>query len=454
MPTETIKLPASGSVREYFRLKNGDVTAIGAFNKDIRENSAFFTLSKHFRWLGLNVPEIFEIDDDQKHYLLQDLGDTTLFSFLSLNNSDEAILSKYFEVVDNLLDFQFIGHRGLDYNICYPRKAFDKQSMMWDLNYFKHYFIRLAGVSFNEQLLENDFNSFASFLVQAGNDNFMFRDFQSRNIMLHQNKLYFIDYQGGRRGPLQYDVASLLFDAKANLKPETREKILNHYLESGMKQYSLNPEIFMRFFYPIVLIRIMQAFGTYGYRGFFERKIHFLQSIPYALKNLEWVLANYKPEIILPELFKVFDQILINKNLQELSYTPAEGLTLTINSFSYKKNYPLDNSGNGGGFVFDCRFLPNPGKLKEFNELNGKDPRVIEFLDSFREVADFYKNVCSIIDAAVSNYLERKFHHLMISFGCTGGQHRSVYFAEKLAERYRNMKGVIVKLRHYELETS
>jgi len=451
---ETLKLPASGSVREYYRLKSGNSTAIGAFNKDIRENMAFFTLTRHFRWLGLNVPDIFEVETDQKHYLLQDLGDTTLFSYLQEAGSEDKISEKYFSAVENLLDFQFIGHRGLDYNICYPRKAFDKQSMMWDLNYFKHYFIRLAGVTFDEQALENDFHTFTNFLMQAGTDNFMFRDFQSRNIMVFGEKLYFIDYQGGRRGPLQYDLASLLFDAKANLSPEFRLKVMEHYIETGKKQFGINPEIFNKFFYPIVLIRIMQAFGAYGYRGFFERKTHFLQSIPFALKNLEWIFDHYRPELHLPELYRVFEQILVSKTLSELSFTPASGLTVSINSFSYKKSYPLDNSGNGGGFVFDCRFLPNPGRFAEYAELNGKDPRVIAFFESKQETNEFLKNVFAITDAAISNYLERKFYHLMISFGCTGGQHRSVYFAEKLAQRYAGMQGVNVRVKHFELDKS
>ena len=449
---EINKLPASGSVREYFRIKSDNRQVIGAFNKDVRENNAFFSFSQHFKWLGFNVPEIYCVHDNQKYYLLEDLGDITLYKYITENRDNEQISTYYKKVVENLAEFQFLGFNGLDFNVCYPRKVFDKQSMMWDLNYFKHYFVKLAGVVFDEQALENDFQTFTSFLHQAGNENFMFRDFQSRNIMLHKNNLYYIDYQGGRKGPVQYDLASLLFDAKANLSSEFRNQVLDYYLEFTHKNFGLNPQIFMKFFHSVVLIRIMQAFGAYGYRGFFERKTHFLQSIPYALKNLEWLLSNHKPDINLPELFKVFEQLIVSPNLKELNYEEKEGLTVEIISFSYKHSIPLDNTGNGGGFVFDCRFLPNPGRLPEYAELNGNDQRIIDYLESKQEVIDFKNNVFAITDSAISNYLSRKFTHLMISFGCTGGQHRSVYFANKTVERYLNTSGVNIRLKHIELD--
>jgi len=449
---EIIKLPASGSVREYYRIKSEDRQVLGAFNKDLRENNAFFSFSKHFKWLGFNVPEIYTVYDDQQHYLLEDFGDETLYKFLVENKNTPKLKEYYQKVIENLSDFQFLGFKGIDFTVCYPRKIFDRQSMMWDLNYFKHYFVKLAGVVFDEQALENDFQAFTAFLQQAGSEYFMYRDFQSRNIIIKNDNLYYIDFQGGRKGPLQYDLASLLFDAKADLNHHFRNELLNYYLNYTQKLYGINPEVFMRFFYPIVLIRILQAFGASGYRGFFERKTHFLQSIPYALQNLEYIITNHKPEVELPELYKIFEQLIVSPNLKELTFVPKDGLTVEIISFSYKKSIPLDNSGNGGGFVFDCRFLPNPGRLTEYAELNGLNPKVINYLESQQEVLDFKEHVFSITDAAISNYLSRKFNHLMISFGCTGGQHRSVYFANKVAERYVNTEGVYIKLKHIELD--
>ncbi len=449
------KLPVSGSSREYFRIQTGNQSFIGCFNDNVKENQAFFKYTRHFLSKKLPVPEIFAISEDGNTYILEDLGNTTLFDFIQANkNKIDDIKAKYKQAIADLINFQLSGHEGLDYSVAYPRKAFDYQSMLWDLNYFKHYFIKLAGVSFHEQELEDDFHSLIKILLKAPSDFFMFRDFQSRNIMLYRNKLFYIDYQGGRKGALAYDLASLLFDAKANLSPALREELLSWYIKILEKHNPALAEGFEHYYYPYVLIRIMQAFGAFGYRGFFERKTHFLQSIPFAIKNLEWLLHHNKIPDNLPVLTSIFEKIVQSPNLKEFDYRETDKLRILINSFSYKRQIPLDNSGHGGGFVFDCRFLPNPGRLQKFASLTGKDPEVKAWLDSFPECSEFFNHCTSIIAQAVNNYLERNFNHLMICFGCTGGQHRSVYFAEKLADflRQEYHNKIELELRHIELQ--
>ncbi|MBP5710524.1 MAG: phosphotransferase, partial [Bacteroidales bacterium] len=310
---------------------------------------------------------------------------------------------------------------------------FDRQSMQWDLNYFKYYFLKLAGISFDEQLLEDDFQKLIDFLLQAGNFYFLFRDFQSRNIMIFNNEPYFIDYQGGRRGALQYDIASLLYDGKADLSPDLRNELLEFYLSELSNYIPVRHDEFLQFFDAFALIRIMQAFGTYGFRGYYEKKAHFLLSIPYAIRNIKYILDNCHLQLEIPELFSALRKI-TESELSNLSMEVSDKLTVEINSFSYKKGIPMDYSGNGGGFVFDCRALPNPGREKFYQDFTGKDKVVADYLEKYDEVSDFKDSVFALVKQSVDNYLERKFNHLSVSFGCTGGQHRSVYFAESLSE--------------------
>jgi len=319
------------------------------------------------------------------------------------------------------------------------------------LNYFKYYFLRLAGVAFNEQALEDDFARLTDFLLSASRDYFLYRDFQSRNIMLREGKPYFVDYQGGRRGALHYDIASLLYDAKADLPSELRQQLLDHYLDS-LSQYSdLTRDAFMHHFYAYVYVRIMQAMGAYGYRGFFERKAHFLQSVPYALKNVRWLLHNVELPIKVPTLLAAFKSMLSSERLSSLASETAH-LMVRVFSFSFHQGLPKDDSGNGGGFVFDARGLPNPGREERFKTLTGKDPSVIDYLIQHESVHQFLGNVMALVDASVSGYQSRGFKHLMVSFGCTGGQHRSVYLAEQLAKHLRARPGVEVVLHHVALE--
>ncbi len=451
--TSSEMLPPSGSYREYIRLKSMHHRVIGTWNEDEKENNAFISFSNHLRESGVNVPEIYAYDAKARIYLQEDLGDVTLFSFLTdvraKNGFSSEIAEAYRKVVSVLPDIQVTAGKGIDFNFCYPRKAFDRQSMMWDLNYFKYYFLKLAKVSFDEQALEDDYATFCDYLLKAESNFFMMRDFQSRNILLCDNEPWFIDYQGGRRGALQYDLASLLYDAKADIPQAVREELIEEYLNSLAKIYPVNRKEFKQYFYGYVLIRMMQAMGAYGFRGFYEKKAHFLKSIPFALKNLRIVMGKIDIPVQLTELYNVLNSLSESEVLKNIVVKETE-LTVTITSFSYKKGIPADPSGNGGGFVFDCRALPNPGRLVEYQKLTGKDREVIAYLESYPEVEAFLNPVFNLVEQSVKGYLERQFSNLSVQFGCTGGQHRSVYSAERLAAHLRNNFPVKVVLKHRE----
>lgn len=452
------RMPVSGSPREYFRISGTELAAIGTFNKDREENEAFIGLSRHFRDLGLPVPEIYGQDLDRNIYLQEDLGDTSLFDYLmerrSGNNFPGEIISTYKKVLDILPEFQIRGASELDFGICYPRGSFDRQSMLWDLSYFKYHFLKLAGVPFHEQRLEDDFQALIRNLLQVETGYFLYRDFQSRNIMLREGEPWFIDYQGGRKGALAYDVASLLFDSKADLPPEVREELLEHYIRQLDKYSGVDAEAFRQSYYPYVLIRIMQAMGAYGFRGFYEKKTHFLRSIPYALGHVKWILENVRLPVPLPELEAVLERLLTAPRLRRFRDKGHRlpTLTVSVNSFSYKNGIPDDPGGHGGGYVFDCRMITNPGKREEYRDLTGKDGPVIEYLDQQEDVREFISHALSLVDLSVDNYEDRKFQHLMVSFGCTGGQHRSVYCAEKLSAHLMENQNVRVALWHRELD--
>ncbi|MGB2624165.1 MAG: RNase adapter RapZ [Candidatus Acidiferrum sp.] len=444
-----------GSGRKIIRLIAGPRTAIGILYNVREENAAFLAFSKHFRKHNLPVPEIYAEALDQGAYLEEDLGDTTLFEFLSKNRQGATIapqvVEAYRKVVAVLPRFQVEAARDLDYSVCYPISSFDRQSIAWDLNYFKYYFLRLAGIPFNEHSLEDDFSRLTDFLLSAPRDYFLYRDFQSRNIMLRDGQPYFVDYQGGRKGALQYDVASLLYDAKADLPPDLRQQLLYDYLRALAAYLPVDREAFFRFYYAYVYIRIMQALGAYGFRGFYERKVHFLQSVPYALKNLRWLLHHAELPIALPTLLGAFQSMLASEKLQSLAHD-ADNLVVRIFSFSFHQGLPPDESGNGGGFVFDGRSLPNPGREERFKSLTGQDAPVIDYLNQQETVHQFLASVLSLVDATIANYQSRGFKNLMVSFGCTGGQHRSVFLAEQLAKRLRHRPGLEVQLHHLGLE--
>ncbi len=447
-------LPSSGSYREYCRIKSSNRTVIGAFNADVKENTAFLSFTSHFRKNGIPVPGVFAVSADLKKYLLEDLGDTTLFDFLSVTREiegfSENIISQYKKVLQILPKIQILAGKDLDYSVCYPRAAFDKQSMMWDLNYFKYYFLKLAKIQFDEQALEDDYQAFCDYLLSAESDFFLYRDFQSRNVMLKNGEVWFIDYQGGRRGALQYDLASLLYDGKADIPESVRQQLFGFYVDELKKYIPVDDDRFAAYYKGFVLIRIMQAMGAYGFRGFYEKKEHFLKSIPFALKNLEYLLTDLNLPVQLPELVKVLNELTQSEILKEIGRAKTH-LTVTITSFSYKKGYPIDLSGNGGGHVFDCRALNNPGRYPELAVFTGKDIEIQQFLEQKSEIGVFLNAVKQIVDQSVKVYLEREFTNLSVSFGCTGGRHRSVYSAEKIAEYLRNNYPVNVVVNHREM---
>ncbi len=453
-PITCAALAQSGSHRRYYRFtfEEGN-TLIGTYNEDVTENKAFFEYTRFFAAQQLNVPALLAVHEDQKHYLLNDLGTQTLYDKLcetkKENGDFQKVMDYYKKVVATLPKFQLTAKKGLDMSVAYPRAAFDRQSMQWDLNYFKYYYLKMVYVPFNEQLLEDDFQRFMDYLLSIDDDYFLYRDFQSRNIMVNQDNVWFIDYQGGRKGALQYDIASLLYDAKADLSPEIRQELLECYMDNLAQYIPIDRKRFTADFNAFALIRIMQAMGAYGYRGYFEKKAHFLQSVPYAIRNMRYLLQHNALPANLPELRHVL-QTVVDSYVEPVK-EESDILTVTVQSFSYKKGIPEDNSGNGGGFVFDCRALPNPGREKRYATFTGKDDCVIEYLQQYKEVETFVNHVCALVDMSVENYLERRFTHLTVNFGCTGGQHRSVYFAEQTAAHLREKyPQIVVELRHRE----
>ncbi|NLL29111.1 MAG: phosphotransferase [Bacteroidales bacterium] len=446
-------LPESGSNRKYYRVffENGE-TIIAAVNDYLNENKAFVSFARHFHKEGLPVPEILHYDEKSKLYFISDLGDTTLFSYLSSKERNpKQTLAFYKEVVEYLLQFQFC--KAPDYSLCFPRSKFDTTSMMWDLNYFKYYFLKLANIPFDEQKIEDDFIKLCKELNNAPSNFFLYRDFQSRNIMIKNENLFFIDFQGGREGQLQYDLASLLYDAKANLSDDFREEILSYYLQ---KLNERNPELSKNFkssYYLFALLRIMQAMGAYGYRGFYEKKTHFIQSIPYAAENIKNIIPKNNFKETFPELFKSLNFIAENFTKNKAATSDDGILTVNISSFSFKKGYPLGDAEHGGGFVFDCRSLPNPGREERFKTFNGKDKCIIDWLSEKNEVAEFLETCSKLIFSSIDNYLQRKFNLISVSFGCTGGQHRSVYCTEQTAKKInaKYSKKVKIIIQHREL---
>lgn len=455
MPREMKPLPADGSQREYWRL-TGDAPAsvIGAHGPDRDENRAFLSYSRSFRGIGLPVPAIHAADEDLGIWIEEDLGDRTLFRALSTARAGaggafpEAMVAAYERVLEVLPRFQVEGASAVDFGVAYPRAAFDEQSMVWDLSYFKYHFLKLAQVPFREQRLENDFRRLVEHLLSAETGFFLYRDFQSRNILLREDGPWFVDYQGGRRGAAQYDVASLLYDAKADVPPAVRERLLARYLDALEGHVRLDRARFLETWPGYVLIRILQALGAYGYRGFFERKPRFLESVPYAARNLAGLLDAGLP-VALPELESALRRIVEAWADRPSPIEPPVGLTVHVASFSYRDGAPPDDTGHGGGFVFDCRSIPNPGRKPQFAGLSGADPEVARFLEALPGTEAFWRHVVALVEAHVENFLERNFSDMGVAFGCTGGQHRSVYFAERLARHLRERRpAVAVRVRH------
>lgn len=441
---EILTIPQSGSYREYYRIKSKNKSAIAVYNEDLKENKAFLSFTKHFFSIGLRVPKVLSEDPEGKLYLLSDLGDESLFDLLNKKRKEVgvfpgSVIEAYKMALNELPKFQINASKYLNYTVCYPRSAFDKQSMMWDLSYFKYYFLKLAKIPFDEQLLEDDFNKFTGFLLQADSDYFLYRDFQSKNIMMKDGKPYFIDYQGGRKGALQYDVASILYDSKANIPADIKDILLDHYLEVLQKYLIFDKKTWIKHYRAFVLIRLMQAMGAYGFRGFYERRTQFLKSIPYALKQLENIVKNdlFPPGFEYME--KVLSSLIQSKELLKYrrEFNTLVPLNIELLSFSYHKGLPENKMGNGGGFIFDCRGIHNPGRYDRFKNKNGKDSEVFDFLKAGGEADEFLHNSIQLVEQTIDKYLNREFQNLQIAFGCTGGQHRSVYCAERMAENLK-----------------
>ena len=457
-PVDILPIAESGSSRKYYRVKTSEASVIGTYNANVEENEAFFYLTEHFGKMHLPVPKLLAVNKERTCYLQSDHGDTTLFGHvqhaLATGKYDEQTVGLFKQTLEQLVRFQIEGHRGLDYSKVYPVPCFDKPSVMDDLDYFKYYFVKPhAEIVFNETRLKAEFNAFADVVCRAKNDFFMYRDFQSRNVMIDQDKPCFIDYQGGRRGPLQYDVVSLLYQVKAQMPQSLRDELLGYYKQALTAYLDPDSVDFDRYYPYFVYLRLLQVLGAYGFRGLIQKKAHFIESIPYALKELKTWNEKH-PLDAYPELQSVILQVvsLLNKFTPHSSLlTPHSPLTVTVNSFSFKKGYPDDFSGNGGGFVFDCRALPNPGREPQFKTKTGRDWEVVEYLTEKPQTHVFLEHVKGIVGQSIDNYLERHFSNLMVSFGCTGGQHRSVFFAHSIADWSKaTYPTVNVRLNHIE----
>lgn len=450
-PQSIEELPSSGSNRRYFRIHGTDSSVIGVLGTSESENKAFLSMARHFFDSGLPVPEVLQVSEDGMAYLQTDLGDLLLFKAIekgritrSFSAEEKELMAK---TISTLPDIQFRGAQGMDFSVCYPTQDFDQRSIMWDLNYFKYCFLKATGLEFNEDRLEDDFQRLSDVLMGCGKHNsFMYRDFQSRNVMIHNGQPWFIDFQGGRRGPFYYDVASFLWQARANFPDSLRNELLDIYLQSLNKYITLGNEEFRSNLRHFVLFRTLQVLGAYGFRGYFEKKPHFMQSVPFAIANLRQLLKQ--PYAEYPYLNEVLSQLVKMKQFTDDINSPQ--LTVRVMSFAFKKGIPADPTGNGGGFVFDCRAINNPGKYERYKPFTGLDRQVIEFLENDGEVLTFLDHCYALTDASVQRYIERGFTNLSIAYGCTGGQHRSVYCAQHTAEHISRKFNVKVELVHRE----
>lgn len=454
-----IRLTAAGSNRVYYRLSASDgKTVVGVEGTNPDENRAFLVIGRHLRAAALPVPEILAVADSGMCYLLQDLGDESLFGLMesardcgTYSAEQTALLEK---VMRLLPDLQFKGGDGMDYSVCFPCESFDRRSIFWDLNYFKYSFLKATGLEFHEARLEDDFDRLATVLLaDAPYNTFMYRDFQARNVMVKDGEPWFIDFQGGRRGPIEYDVASFLWQARAAYPASLREHLIDTYLDSLARYRKVDASAFRKGLMHFVLFRTLQVLGAYGFRGYFERKQHFIESIPQAIGNLKDLLASGVGSKDYPYLVQVLNNMTHLPQFAPVS-APSDGkLTVRVMSFSYRKGgIPEDNNGNGGGFVFDCRAMHNPGKYDQYKKITGADAPVIEFLESQGEVQRYLDNVYGLVDPAVDKYIERGFLNLMVAFGCTGGQHRSLYCANHLADHLKAKYGdrIHIVLEHRE----
>jgi aminoglycoside/choline kinase family phosphotransferase len=452
-PERIEKLPQSGSDRIYFRIYSSEGTFIATYNLNRRETQTFIYFSRHFVNAGLPVPVIEGVNAEDTLYIQQDLGRDSLLEKLESHGQNDYVYGLFQQSLAQLARVQILGDAGLDYEWCLTAKEFGKQAIMSDLLYFKYYFLDTLQLPYDKQAMLDDFDALSTYLTRTGNKYFMFRDFQSRNIIVKDDKVNFIDYQGGMKGALQYDVASLLWQAKANLSEHWKDSLLEYYMDrvEELLGQPLDRVTFVSQYNGYVLIRLMQVMGAYGFRGLFERKAHFLASIPLALANLKFFIDDKRVGIVTPEFDRVLRLVVSDEMIQRFQPPQANEntpLVVEINSFSYRNGIPPDDSENGGGFVFDMRGILNPGRYDEYKTLTGKDKEVQDFLEQRTSMQQFLNSVWDLIDITVAEYLKRGFTNLMINFGCTGGQHRSVYAAEQTARHLRNKYKLKVTLTH------
>ena len=449
--TDTTEFPSSGSHRRYFRLKGGNLSLIGVIGTCLEENQSFIYLAQHFKEKGIHVPTVLSVSEDGSSYLQEDLGDDILFNMVSqgresgVYSSYETTLLK--NAIEQLPRLQFAGAKDLDWKICYPQEAFDGRMVDFDLNYFKYCFLKATGLEFNEVQLQEDFEKLKADLLLDDDNTFMHRDFQARNIMVKDGVSWIIDFQGGRRGPIYYDVASFIWQARSRFPQELKQELIRTYLRALRNYKQVDEKVFYSRLRLFVLFRTLQVLGAYGFRGYFEKKPHFLSSVPYAISNLRSLLET--PFTAYPYLNSILTEL---TGMPQFNEIPDDNrLEVRIYSFAYKKGIPADTTGNGGGYVFDCRSINNPGKYEHYRRFNGTDAEVIRFLEDDGEVTVFLESVYKLVDAHVQRFIERRFTHLQVCFGCTGGQHRSVYCAEHLARHLAGKYNVKILLTHREM---
>lgn len=459
-PEHIEKIPQSGSDRVYYRV-TGPVTCIATASKNIRENQTFLKFSEHFKLHDCPVPEIFSVNEDETIYLQEDFGDVSLLNVLEQHGYHHHAYTLFQQALQKLAYMQIRGQENLNYDWCITSKEFGKQAIVSDLLYYKYYFLDTLKIPYDKEKLIDDFDALSTYLTHVDHKYFMFRDFQSRNVMVTPSvggglgeAVHFIDYQGGMLGALQYDVASLLWQAKAELPDEWKNNLLDYYMDcvDEVLQTKIDRTRFVSQYNGYVLIRLLQVLGAYGFRGLFERKAHFLTSIPIALRNLKWFLSNKRVGIRLPEFERMLGLMVeeeVIHRFEPMKATENTPLVVRINSFSYKlTGIPTDETDNGGGFVFDCRSILNPGRFEEYKTQTGRDKDVKDFLEQQTRMPQFLNSIYNLVDIAVEDYMKRGFANLQISFGCTGGQHRSVYAADALARHIKNKYGVKIELKH------
>lgn len=432
-PDTACPLKPFASNRSYWRLASGKGTCIGVEGTDLQENEAFIAIARHFHGKGIPVPELLLVTEDRMSYIQEDLGDDILFDLYSKagkrgedTDEIEALLCRTMSLLPKM---QFEGAEGFDFSVCYPQPQFDSRMVLFDLNYFKYCFLKPSGLGFNEMLLQDEFEKFALMLTEEPSDTFMHRDFNARNVIIRDSQPYFIDFQGGRKGPIYYDVASFVYHARAGYPAALQARMLECYLAGLQKYMEVDRGSFIEKLKWFRLFRMLQILGAYGFRGLVEQKADFVVTIPPALEVLKGLAGDICGEF--PYMAELIEKLAALPRFAKRNEDGA--LEVTVTSFSYRRGVPCDPSGNGGGYVFDCRALNNPGRYPQYKSDTGRDESVIKFLEDDGGVFGFMAHVYGVLDPHVETFLARGFTSLMLSFGCTGGQHRSVYCAEQAA---------------------